>query len=130
MRMLGTVFALALCLAALPSAQTATAPAADVLGEWDLTTVSPIGESTNIVEFRKDGETLKAFAKGAQGERPYDNMKLEGDQLVLVLTVDFQGSPMIITYAGRVVEKTINGSADFGGLAIGSFSATKKEPAK
>jgi hypothetical protein len=128
MRILGIVFTLALGLSSLASAQTAAAP--DVLGEWEMTTVSPIGESTNTVEFRKDGETIKAFAKGPQGERPYDSMKLEGDQLVLVLTVDFQGSPMIITYAGRVVEKAINGSADFGGLAIGSFSATKKEPAK
>jgi hypothetical protein len=128
MRILGIVFALALGLSRLASAQAA--PTADVLGEWELTTVSPIGESSNTVEFRKDGETLKAFAKSPQGERPYDSMKLEGDQLVLVLTVDFQGSPMIITYAGRVVEKAINGSADFGGLALGSFSATKKEPAK
>ena len=128
MRILGIVFALTLGLASMASAQTAAAP--DILGEWDLTTMSPIGESTNTVEFRKDGEVIKAFAKGAQGERPYDSMKLDGDQLVLVLTIDFEGSPMVITYAGRVVEKQINGSADFGGLAIGSFSATKKEPVK
>jgi hypothetical protein len=37
---------------------------------------------------------------------------------------------MIITYFGTITEKSINGSADFGGLAEGTFSATRKEPAK
>jgi len=53
-------------------AQDAAAP--DVLGEWELTTNSPVGETTNTVEFRKDDDALKAFAKGAQGERPYDSV--------------------------------------------------------
>jgi hypothetical protein len=112
----------------LPFAQTASAPT--VLGEWDLTTISPVGENTNTVEFRKDGETLKAFAKGPQGERPYDSMQLDGAKLTLVLTIDFQGQPMVITYSGTVDDTSINGSADFGGLALGTFSATRKEPTR
>lgn len=102
------------------------AQGADVVGEWDLTTVSPMGENTNTVEFKKDGETLEATAKSAQGERPYDSTALEGDKLTLVLTVDFQGQPMVITYSGTVTGTEINGAADFGGLAMGSFSAKKK----
>ena len=39
-------------------AQDAAAP--DVLGEWELTTNSPVGETTNTVEFRKDNDALKA----------------------------------------------------------------------
>ena len=105
-------------------------PAVDVVGEWDLTTNSPVGESTNTVEFRKDGDAVKAFAKGAQGERAYDSTMLDGDKLTLVLTIDYQGQPMTITYSGTVADKSINGSADFGGLAMGSFSATKKDAAK
>ena len=57
-------------------------------------------------------------------------MKLEGDQLTLVITIDYQGQPMTITYQGRVADTSINGSADFGGLAQGSFSATRKDAAK
>ena len=120
----------ALCLVLgtlLSAAQTAGVP--DLVGQWDLTTISPIGESTNIVEFRKEGDALKAFAKGARGERPYDSMNLEGTALTLVITVEYEGAPMVITYRGTVTEKSINGSADFGGMALGSFAATRREPA-
>ena len=119
-----------LCMASLTFAQDK--PVVDIIGEWDLTTNSPVGETTNTVEFRKDDDALKAFAKGAQGERPYDSVLVEGNKLTLVLTIDYQGQPMTITYSGTITDKSINGSADFGGLALGSFSATKKdaEPAK
>ena len=82
------------------------------------------------MEFREDGETLKAFAKSERGERAYDSAQLEGDKLTLVLTIEYEGQPMVITGSGTVRENSINGSADFGGLAMGSFSATRKEPAK
>ena len=122
----GLTWLFLLWLSAVPMAQ---APAPAVLGEWELTTLSPVGENTNIVEFRKDGDTLKAFAKGAQGERPYDSVQLEGDKLTLVLTIVYEGQPMVITYMGTIADTSINGSADFGGLAMGSFSASRKDAA-
>ena len=115
-------------LAAMPLAQAAAAP--EYLGEWELTTNSPVGESTNTVEFKKDADGLKAIAKSPQGERPYDSVAVEGDKITLVLTIDYQGQPMVITYSGTISEKSINGSADFGGLALGNFSASGKEAAK
>ena len=115
-------------LVAMPLAQAAAAP--DYLGEWDLTTNSPVGETTNTVEFRKDTDGLKAIAKSPQGERPYDSVAVEGDKITLVLTIDYQGQAMVITYSGTISEKSINGSADFGGLALGNFSAVRKEAAK
>jgi hypothetical protein len=115
-------------LVAMPLAQAAAAP--EYLGEWDLTTNSPVGESTNTVEFKKDADGLKAIAKSPQGERPYDSVAVEGDKITLVLTIDYQGQPMVITYSGTISEKSINGSADFGGLALGNFSAVRKEAAK
>lgn len=111
-------------MTAFPMAQTASPK---VLGEWELTTLSPVGETTNTVEFKMDGETFKAIAKGAQGERPYDSAALDGDKVTLVLTIDYQGQPMTISYMGTVSDDAINGSADFGGLAQGSFSAKRKD---
>ena len=106
-------------------AQTTASPT--FLGEWDLTTISPVGENTNTVEFRKDGDAIKAIAKSPQGERPYDSTSVDGNKVTLVLTIDFQGQPMTITYSGTLADKSIDGSADFGGLAMGSFSAKRKE---
>lgn len=114
---------LALLLIAAPS--TAQTPDG-VFGEWDVTTLSPLGENTNTLEFRKDGETVKAVAKSPQGERPYDSVSVDGDKVTLVLTINFQGQPMTITYSGTRTGDQIDGSADFGGLAQGSFSAKRK----
>jgi hypothetical protein len=43
-----------------------------------------------------------------------------------VLTIDYQGSPMTITYTGLVDGKKMAGDADFGGLAQGTWSAVRK----
>ena len=128
MKQLGLTFVLLALFAALPMAQD-VAPV-DVIGEWDLTTLSPIGENTNTVEFRKEGDAIKAYAKGPQGERAYDATQIDGAKIILVLTINYENQPMVITYSGTVADKSINGSADFGGLALGSFSAVRKEPAK
>ena len=124
-----TVLALVLFVAS-PFAQAPAAP--DVLGDWEMTTISPVGENTNTVEFRKVGDAIKAVAKSPQGELPYDSTVVDGNKVTLVLTIDFQGQPMTITYTGTLADKSIDGSADFGGLAQGSFSAKRKpaEPAK
>jgi hypothetical protein len=119
------VTALLLALAtAFPFAQATPAP--NVVGEWEMKTMSPVGESTNTVEFRKTADAIKAFAKSPQGEREYERTTIEGDKLTLVITINYEGNPMTITYFGTITEESINGSADFGGLADGSFAMTRK----
>lgn len=123
-RIVLTCLALA-CFLALPAfAQAPASPG--FLGEWELTTLSPLGENTNTVEFRQAGDLLKAVAKNGQGERDYDSVAVEADKVTLVLTINFQGQPMTITYSGTRNGDQIDGSADFGGLAQGSFSAKRK----
>lgn len=128
MKRFGMTAALMVLLAAMPFAQSAPAP--EVFGEWELTTLSPVGENTNTVEFKKDGEAAKAVAKSPQGERAYDSTQVDGNKVTLVMTIDFQGQPMTITYMGTLADNQINGTADFGGMAQGSFSAKKKDAAK
>ena len=81
MKRVGVTAILSVLLAAMPFAQTA--PASEVFGEWELTTISPVGENTNTVEFKKDGDAVKAIAKSPQGERPYDSTAVEGNKVTL-----------------------------------------------
>ncbi len=111
-------------LAARPIAQSQTAT--DIVGSWDFTTVSPIGEQTNMMVVSKEGNGLKAVAKSPDGEQPYDKIEIAGSAVKIVLTVDFQGTPMIITYTGKADAKSMSGEADFGGLAQGTWSAARK----
>ena len=112
---------------AFPHAQTQAPEATDVSGVWAITTESPVGENTNNMEIKKDGEKLVAVAKGENGDDyPYDKAELKGSDITLVITIDYQGSPMTITYTGSVDGRKMAGDADFGGLATGTWSAVKK----
>lgn len=119
LRVVVVTFALAL------SASTAFAQNA-ALGTWDLTTVSPEGEFKSVMEVRQDGDKLVAVGKNPQGERPYDSVAVEGNKITLVITIAYNGSPMTITYTGKIDGAKIEGEADYGGLATGTFSAAKK----
>ena len=107
------------------TASTAHAQTA-ALGTWDLITVSPEGEFKSVMEVREDAGKLVAVGKSPQGERKYDSVAVEGSNITLVITIDYNGSPMTITYMGKIDGTKIEGSADYGGLATGTFSAAKK----
>jgi hypothetical protein len=94
------------------------------IGTWDLTTVSPVSETKSVLEIRQEGDKLVAVGKSAQGERKYDSAVVDGSTVTLVITVAYEGSPMVITYTGKIDGAKIEGTADFGGLATGTFSAT------
>jgi hypothetical protein len=96
------------------------------LGTWDLTTVSPEGTFNSVMEVRQEGDKLVAVGKSPQGERAYDSVAVEGDNITLVITISYNGSPMTITYVGKIDGAKIEGSADYGGLATGTFSAARK----
>jgi hypothetical protein len=97
------------------------------IGTWDFTTVSPEGTTTSTLVISEDGGKLKAVAKGERGERPYDSIAVDGSKITLVLTISYNGSPMIITYNGSIDGAKMGGDADFGGLATGTWSATAQK---
>lgn len=113
--------AVAAALFSLISA-VATAQSAAV-GAWDMTTVSPEGNFTSQLVIREEGGTLVAVGKSERGERPYDSIEVKGSKITLVITITYNGSPMVITYTGTVDAKSMGGDADYGGLATGSWSA-------
>ena len=96
------------------------------LGTWDVTTSSPQGDTESVVEIRDVDGKLVAIGNSARGERPYDSVSIDGTQITLMVTISFNGTPMVITYTGRVEGTTMSGAADFGGMASGTWSAVKK----
>jgi len=97
------------------------------VGTWDLTTISPEGEFKSTLVVREEGGKLVAVGKSAQGERPYDSVAVEGNKITLVITISYNGSPMVITYNGTVDKEKMEGEADYGGLATGTWSATAQK---
>jgi hypothetical protein len=97
------------------------------VGSWDFTAMSPEGEFKAVLVIREEDGKLKAFGQSPQGERPFDSLVVEGTRITLVMTIPYNGSPMTITYSGKIDNTTMEGDADFGGLATGKWSATAQK---
>jgi hypothetical protein len=97
------------------------------IGSWDMTVVSPISETKSTLVVKEEAGTLTAVAKSEQGERPLDKVAVDGAKITMVITISYEGSPMVITYTGTVEKGKMGGEADFGGLATGTWSATAQK---
>lgn len=102
---------------------SAAAQSAGAVGSWDMTTVSPQGERKSLLVISKEGDKLVGVAKNQAGERKYDSIAVKGDDITMVLTIQFNGQDMKITYTGKISKDGMKGAADFGGLAEGEWSA-------
>jgi hypothetical protein len=125
----GLNFALALivafCALGSPSAPAQQNP--DITGAWDFTLESPQGKNTFLFIVKRGGEKLAGVVKSPRGERPVDNFALTGNDLTFTLTIQFQGADMLIAYKGTVEKDSMTGTADFGGLAQGAWSAVRHQ---
>jgi len=97
------------------------------IGSWDMTVVSPISETKSVLIVKEEAGKLMAIAKSEQGERPLDKIAIDGPKITMVITISYEGSPMVITYTGTVEKGKMGGEADFGGLATGTWSATAQK---
>ena len=80
---------------------TALAQGVSVAGTWDMVVESPQGKRPSTLVIKQEGDKLSAVVKGARGERPLDSVSLKGDEITMVMTVQFQGQDMVITYVSQ-----------------------------
>ena len=116
------VFGSAATILVLTSMALAQSPSP--VGSWDVVTKTPSGDRPSVIVIKQDGGKLMAVAKSPQGERPYDSISLNGSDIKFVLTIQFQGADMVLTYTGKVEKDGMKGEVDFGGLAQGEWTAT------
>ena len=97
------------------------------VGSWEFTVQSPLGETKSVLTIKDEAGALTGTARGEQGERKLDKVAVDGAKITMVLTISYEGSPMVITYTGTVEKDKMGGEADFGGLATGTWSATSQK---
>lgn len=122
-RLLGLVLA-AVLLVGLPARPAAQG--IDVSGEWAITVNTDGGPIPATLVLKQDGEKVTGSIKSEQGELP-----LEGTMKDKTLSFAFaypapDGNTLTITMTGTIEGDTIKGTADFGGMGSGDWSATKK----
>src|SRR4029077_18200265 len=112
--------ALGVCIASPAFAQTTVA------GDWDVTITSPQGANTSKVTFKQDANKLDGMIKSPAGETAIAGT-VEGDDVKVAFTINFQGMPFEIKLNGKLAGDAITGKADFGGFAEGDFSAKRSD---
>lgn len=99
----------------------------DLTGMWDLTVMSDQGDQLLTISVVQDGQDLTAT--GEAGELGPIEMKgaIDGANIRLAWALDFQGTPLDIVFTGTLADGVMSGTADFGGMGQGDWTAKRAE---
>jgi hypothetical protein len=100
--------------------------AADVTGKWSATVETDAGTGSPSFVFKQSGETLTGTYAGMLGEAPLTGT-VKGDDIEFSFKAAPQGETVTVKYKGKVTAANqIKGTVDLGGLASGTFTASKQ----
>ena len=118
-------------VALLLGACTSTPPsqpqpkAADLSGEWVLTTESQMGTQDAQMTVRQTGSALAGTISSEAGSVDYTG-SVAGAAVAFDFTINVQGTDLKLDYTGTVEGDTMKGKAVFGQFGEGSFIAKRK----
>ena len=98
----------------------------NVTGDWDITIQSPQGTNTVKMSLKQEAEKVSGLFKSPMGELPFTGT-VTGEELKFAFSIPFQGQPIDITMTGKVEAESMAGTASFGGMVEGPWSA-KRSP--
>lgn len=125
MRTLGIIMA---AVAVLVSAPVDGAAQTDLSGTWILTVMSEQGDQPLTITIMQDGQNLTATGDG--GEIGPVEMKgtLDGSDVRFEWDLYIEGMALDIVFMGTIAEDgTISGTADFGGMGQGNWTAKRTD---
>lgn len=96
-------------------ASCASAPKSPVLGSWDVSIESPIGELPGVFMFAADGAGSMAIqAPGSEGQPPaqFSNAVYDGNNVSFSADLDAQGQAITLMFNGTVEGDALTGSID------------------
>ena len=112
--------------ALVPSVAIAAAPSADISGAWATEFDSQVGKQTYTYTFKVEGNTLTGHSKSNLGESDLTGT-VDGDKVTFVENLDYQGTPLAITYTGQIVSAgEIKFKRDVGGQGGEEFTARRQ----
>ena len=112
-------------VAIVPSMALAAAPSADISGTWATEFDSQVGKQTYTYTFKVEGGTLTGHSKSNLGESDLTGT-VDGDKVTFVENLDYQGTPLAITYTGQIVSANeIKFKRDVGGQGGEEFTAER-----
>ena len=125
MRALGVIMAAVAILASAPSDGAAQS---DLSGAWTLEVISDQGAAFSFdITIKQDEPDLTVTGEGGEFGRLELEGTLDDGNVRFAWDLDFQGTLVYIVFSGTVVDDGMSGSADFGGMAQGDWTAKRAE---
>ena len=94
---------------------------------WDLTIMSDQGDQMLTITVVQEGQDLTATGDGGQFGSLEMMGTIDGMEVRFEWEIDMQGTPLDIVFTGTLEDDEISGTADFGGMAEGGWSAKRVE---
>jgi hypothetical protein len=115
----------ALVLTILAAGLALSAFASDINGQWTATFDTQVGEQHYTYTFKADGEKLTGTAKNDRGSTEITQGTIKGDDVSFVENIDFQGTPLVITYTGKISGDEIKFTRKVGDFATEEITAKR-----
>lgn len=100
-------------------------PPVTVTGTWNLTVESPQGAVAITADLRHEGETISGAVTSPFGQSTISSGSVSGNEVRFTLSVEIQGTPMLVTFAGRVEGDRMSGTVTVEGMGSFPFSGTR-----
>lgn len=104
---------------------SAPVPPVLVAGTWTLTIESPQGTVPVTAHLRQDADVLSGSVTSPFGQSNISEGSVSGDQVRFTLSVEVQGTPMVVTFVGRVEGDRMSGMVTVEGMGSFPFSGTR-----
>ena len=76
---------------------------ADITGVWTAAFDTQVGQQNYTYTFTQKGSELTGSMKSGNGESKVENGKVEGDKVIFVENLNYQGTSLKIDYTGKII---------------------------
>ncbi len=104
---------------------TPSAPPTMAAGTWNLTVESPQGAVPLTLQLRQQGDAISGTVTSPFGQSDLTEGSLSGNEVRFTISVDIQGTPMRVTFAGRIEGDRMSGTVTVEGMGSFPFSGTR-----
>jgi len=97
----------------------------DVTGTWLFQVETSMGSGTPTMTFKQEGERLTGHYKGLLGEADLGGT-VKGNAIAFSFKISVEGMQGTVTYTGAIENDTMKGTARFGDMGKGAFTAKRQ----
>jgi hypothetical protein len=108
--------------------EDASAGHVDVTGTWTFSLELPNISATPTIVLKQDGQSLSGEYQSQQYGRFPLKGTIKGSRIDFDFEMSIDGNAIAVSYSGTVVDKdTMKGDVSYGGLADGTFTASRRK---